>query len=94
MRGHYTSGKKKEPKPKLLGPDIFGWGESLLREGEGGQKVRYAFRNPGKPNFWAGYPGILAGISLRKTKFVFNFWPLRQGRLKIPRCTGFLLGRL
>ena len=38
------SGKKKEHKPKLWGPDIFWWG--------GG-------RNPGKTNFLAGYPGIL-----------------------------------
>ena len=33
------------------------------REGAGGQKVRYVLRNPGKPNFLAGYPGIFAGIS-------------------------------
>ena len=24
-----VSGKKKEPKPKLFGPDIFGWGGGL-----------------------------------------------------------------
>ena len=29
------SGKKKEPKPKLFGPDIFGWGGGLPREGVG-----------------------------------------------------------
>ena len=38
-----------------------GWGSSTWRGG--GQKVRYVLRNPGKPNFWAGYPGILGGIS-------------------------------
>ena len=76
-----SSGKKKEPKPKLFGKDIFGWGGGLPREGVGGQKVRYVPRKPGKPNFLAGYPGIFGGISwgclksLRK-KFVFNFRPL------------------
>ena len=38
---HTVSGKKKEPKPKLFGPDIFGWGEGLLRERVGAQKIRY-----------------------------------------------------
>ena len=54
-RATFFSGKKTEPKPKLFGPDVFGWG--------GGQKVRYVLRKPGKPNFLAGYPGISAGIS-------------------------------
>ena len=38
-----------------------GRGSSTSRGG--GQKVRHVFRNPGKPNFLAGYPGIFAGIS-------------------------------
>ena len=33
------SGKKKEPKPKLVGPDIFGWGGGLPREGVGAKKL-------------------------------------------------------
>ena len=58
-----SSGKKKEPKPKLFGPDIFGGrGGGLPREGGGGQKVRYVLRNPGKPNFLAGCPDIFAGL--------------------------------
>ena len=43
-----------------------GWGSSTWRDG--GQKVRYVPRNPGKPNFLAGYPGIFAGISLKCPK--------------------------
>ena len=31
-------GKKEEPKPKLFGPDIFGWGGGLPREGVGAKK--------------------------------------------------------
>ena len=71
------SGKKKEPKPKRFGPDIFGWGGGLPREGVGA-KVPYVLRNPGQPNFLAGYLRILPGYpgSARKVwekKFVFNF---------------------
>ena len=36
-------------------------GGGLPREGVGGQKVQCVLRNPGKPNFWAVYPGFLAG---------------------------------
>ena len=52
--------------------------------GVGGQKVRYVPRNPGKPNFLAGYPGILAGRpkSLRK-KIVFNFWLPKRRFFKV-----------
>ena len=32
------SGKKKEPKPKLFGPDVFGWGGGLPHEGVGAKK--------------------------------------------------------
>ena len=31
--------KKKEPKPKLFGPDILRWGGDLSREGVGAKKV-------------------------------------------------------
>ena len=36
--GTFISGKKKEPKPKLFGPDIFQWGRGLPREGVGAKK--------------------------------------------------------
>ena len=52
-----TSGKKKEPKPKLFGLDVSGGVGSSTWTG-GGQKVQYVPRNTGKLNFWAGYPGI------------------------------------
>ena len=80
LQAPLRSGTKKEPKPKLLGSDIFLWGAGLPREGGGGQKVRYVPRNQGNQTFWVGYPGFLPGSprgrpkSLRKKKFVFNFW--------------------
>ena len=83
------SGTKKEHKPKLLSPDIFRWGRGLPGEGVGGQKVRHLSRNPGKQNFWAGYPGIFAGISqghpksLRKKKLCSIFGPYTQKTLAI-----------
>ena len=66
------SGKKKEHKPKLLGPDFFlvGWGSSTWKGG--GQKVWYVPWSPEKPNF-RDIPGFLPGYprgctkSLRKT---------------------------
>ena len=33
-------GKKKEPKPKLFGPDIFQWGRGLPRERVGAKKFK------------------------------------------------------
>ena len=74
-------GKRKEPKPKLFGPDTFGWGGGLLREGAGGQKVRYVPPNPREPKLLAGYPRILLGYprcarkSLRKKSLCSNFGP-------------------
>ena len=55
------SGKKKEPKPKLSGPDFFGWGGGLPREGVGAKKFGMSFETQGNQTFWAGYPGILPG---------------------------------
>ena len=37
------SGKKKEPKPKLFGLDIFGWGGGLPHEGVGAKKFGMSF---------------------------------------------------
>ena len=34
----FNSGTEKEPKPKLLSPDIFRWGRGLPREGVGAKK--------------------------------------------------------
>ena len=72
----YCQTRKKEPKPKLFGPDYFpvfhvkGWGP----------KSSACPSKPGKPNFFGGISrDFFAGISrrcpksLRKQKYVFNF---------------------
>ena len=56
------SGKGKEPKPKLFGPDIFGWGGSLPREGVGAKSLGYPLKTQGNKLF-GGISQILAGIS-------------------------------
>ena len=61
------SGKKKEPKPKLFRPDIFGWGGGLPREGVGAKKFGTSLE-PGKPNFFGGISRDFAGISRRCPK--------------------------
>ena len=67
-----VSGKRKEPKPKLLRPDIFRWGRGLPHERVGAKKL--------------GMSLDFAGISwrcpksLRKKRFVFNSWPLLSCR--------------
>ena len=43
----WLSGKKKEPKPKLFGPDIFGWGGGFPREGVGAKKFGMSFETQG-----------------------------------------------
>ena len=54
-------GKKKEPKPKLFGPDIFGWGGGLPRKGVGAKKFGMSFEAQGNQTFWRDIPGVLAG---------------------------------
>ena len=46
------SGKTKEHKPKLLGPDIFCWGGGLPREGVGAKKFGMSFETQGNQTFW------------------------------------------
>ena len=67
-KGH--SGTKKEPKPKLLSPDIFWWGGGLPREGVGAKKFGMSLETPGpgKSNFLGGISRDLAGISRRSPK--------------------------
>ena len=59
----FMSGTKKEPKPKLFGPDIFGWGGGLPRERVGAKKFDTSLETReiklfGRdiPGFWLGYP--------------------------------------
>ena len=79
------SGKEKEPKPKLFGPDIFGLGGGLPRKGMGAKKFGMSFKARKKPrktkrfsgisrDFLPGYPGDAR--KFEKKKFVFNFRPL------------------
>ena len=49
-------------KQEKFGPDIFGWGEGLPREGAGAKKFGMSFETQ-KPNFLAGYPGNFGGVS-------------------------------
>ena len=75
------SGKNKEPKPKLFGPYIFGWGGGLPREGVGAKKFGMPFKAQGNQAFWrdiTGFARISRGClkSLRKM-FVFNSRPLK-----------------
>ena len=54
-------GQKKEPKPKLFGPDVFRWGGGLPREGVGAKKFGMSFESQENQTFLTGYPGILPG---------------------------------
>ena len=68
------SGKKEEPKPKLLGPDILWWGGGLPREGVGAEKFGM-FLETRVTKFFSGLcrdiPEV-PGKSEKKT-FLFNF---------------------
>ena len=59
---HRSSGKKKEPKPKLFGPDIFGWGGGLPREGVGAKKFGMSFETQGNQTFCRDIPGFCRHI--------------------------------
>ena len=63
----YDSGKRKEHKPKLFGPDILRWGGGLPREG-GGPKSSVCPSKPEKPNFFGGISRDFAGISRGRPK--------------------------
>ena len=74
MKGHsrpsghkesLKSGKQKEPKPKLFGPDIFRWGVSLPREGVGAKRFGMSFETQENNflgrisrDFWPDMPGV------------------------------------
>ena len=56
------SGKKKEPKPKLFGPDIFGWGRGLPCERVGAKKFGMSLETQGIKLFWRDIPGFCRDI--------------------------------
>ena len=53
------AGTKKEPKPKLLSPDIFGWGRGLPHEGVGPKKFGMSLETSEIKLFWRDIPGFL-----------------------------------
>ena len=61
--------KKKEPKPKLFGPDIFGMGGGLPREGMGAKKFGISLKTQENQTFWRDIPGNFGGISRVPKKF-------------------------
>ena len=72
------SGTKKEPKPKLLSPDIFWWGRGLPREGVGAKKFDTSLETQGIKLFWRDIPGFCRDIpeapeKFEKKMFGFNF---------------------
>ena len=74
------SGKKKEPKPKLVGADIFGWGGGLPREWVEAKKFGMSLETR-EINSFGGISRDFAGIpavpeKFEKKKFVFDFRPL------------------
>ena len=75
------SGKKNEPKPKLLGPDIFRWGRGLPRERVGAKKFDTSLETREIKLFGRDIPGFCRDIpgapeKFEKKKFGFNFCSL------------------
>ena len=62
-------GKKNEPKPKLFGPDIFGWGGGLPREGVGPEKFDMSIETRETKLFWLDIPGFCRDIPEAPEKF-------------------------
>ena len=76
------SGTQKEPKPKLLSPDIFRLGRGLPREGVGAQRFGMSLETRESKHFWRAIPGFCWDIPAVPEKFekkmlVFDFWPLK-----------------
>ena len=98
------SGTKKEPKPKLLSPDIFRWGGGLPREGVGAKKFGMSLEAQGIKLFWRDIRGFCRDIpeapeKFEKIMFGFNFWPLfMQGAFSVlldrewPGCPAIWVG--
>ena len=80
----FSSGKEKEPKPKLFGPDIFGWGGGLPREGAAAKKFGMSFETQRNHTFWRDILGFCRDIpgvpeKFEKKRFVFHSRPLSPG---------------
>ena len=75
----------KEPKPKLLTPDIFGWDGGLPHEGVGPKSSICLWKPREIKLFWRDIPGFCRDIPAVPEKFekkwsVFNFRPLQMFR--------------
>ena len=70
------SGTKKEPKPKLLSPDIFWWGGGLPREGAGAKKFGMSLETQGIKLFWRDIPGFCRDITAPLPKQQRDGFPL------------------
>ena len=59
----WISVKRKEHKPKLLGPDVFRWGGALPCEGGGGGGKKFGMSPEiqGNQTFGRDIPGFLLG---------------------------------
>ena len=62
-------GRKKEPKPKLFGPDIFGWGGGLPHEGVRAKKFGMSLETRDIKLFWRDIPGFCRDIPGVPEKF-------------------------
>ena len=65
-------GKKKEPKPKLLSPDIFCLDRGLPREGVGAKKFGMSFEAQGNQTFWRDIPGAPEKFEKKKVCVQFS----------------------
>ena len=69
-----SSGKKNEPKPKLLGPDIFRWGGVLPREGVGAKKFGMSLETREIKLFWRDIPGFCWDIPVTRAEVWAKNW--------------------
>ena len=51
-------GRKRNPNLNFFGPDIFGWGGVLPREGVGAKKFGMSFETQENHTFWRDVPGL------------------------------------
>ena len=65
----YSLGKKREPKPKLFGPDILGWGGGLPREWVGAKKFGMSLKTREIQLFCRDIPGFCQDIPEVPEKF-------------------------
>ena len=69
LRGGLFGHEKRDPKPKLLSPVIFWWGEGLPREGVGAKKFGMSLETRETKLFWRDIPGFCWDIPGAPEKF-------------------------